>query len=211
MPPYVLPDLDYDYRGPGTPPLWGDHGRTPRQAPQGLRGQGERDSRKAGRSARGAGLLADRRPRESARLQPLWARVALDLLEEHVPEGWRCPVGRSRASHHPGLRQLRELQGAVERGRFHDHGLGLGRPHLGAAGGTSIDLPDLRPSVQPEPGGIALLVIDAWEHAYYLQYKSQKTEFFKAVWNLWNWDDVAARLEAARRVDLLVPESAGGR
>src|SRR4029450_5083250 len=26
-------------------------------------------------------------------------------------------------------------------------------------------------------GGIALMVIDAWEHAYYLQYKNQKTEF----------------------------------
>jgi len=57
-------------------------------------------------------------------------------------------------------------------------------------------------------GGITLLVIDAWEHAYYLQYKNQKAEFFKAVWNLWNWDDVAARLEAARQVDLRVPAAA---
>ena len=45
-----------------------------------------------------------------------------------------------------------------------------------------------------------LLVIDAWEHAYYLQYLDQKTAFFDAVWNLWNWDDVNARLEAARRL-----------
>ncbi len=60
-------------------------------------------------------------------------------------------------------------------------------------------------------GGIALMVIDGWEHAYYLQYKSQKTEFFKAVWNLWNWKDVGARLTAARRLDLRVPESAGAR
>jgi Fe-Mn family superoxide dismutase len=56
-------------------------------------------------------------------------------------------------------------------------------------------------------GGIALMVIDAWEHAYYIQYENQKQEFFKAVWSLWNWDDVAARFDAARRVDLLVPES----
>jgi Fe-Mn family superoxide dismutase len=48
-------------------------------------------------------------------------------------------------------------------------------------------------------------VIDAWEHAYYLQYKNQKTEFFKAVWNLWNWDDVAARFAAAQEVDLMLP------
>jgi Fe-Mn family superoxide dismutase len=57
-------------------------------------------------------------------------------------------------------------------------------------------------------GGIALMVLDAWEHAYYLQYENRKADFFKAVWNLWNWDDIAARYRAARGVDLLVPEGA---
>ena len=58
-------------------------------------------------------------------------------------------------------------------------------------------------------GGVALMVIDAWEHAYYLQYRDQKAAFFDAVWNLWNWEDVNARLEAARRLYLQVPESVG--
>jgi len=57
-------------------------------------------------------------------------------------------------------------------------------------------------------GGITLMVIDAWEHAYYLQYKNQKLEFFKAVWNLWNWEDAAFRLGAARSLDLRVPRAA---
>ena len=57
-------------------------------------------------------------------------------------------------------------------------------------------------------GGIALLVIDAWEHAYYLQYQTEKTKFFEAVWNLWNWEDVSARLDAARKLHLLVPGTA---
>jgi len=43
-------------------------------------------------------------------------------------------------------------------------------------------------------------VLDAWEHAYYLQYQNRKTEFFEAVWNLWNWADVERRFEAARAV-----------
>jgi Fe-Mn family superoxide dismutase len=55
--------------------------------------------------------------------------------------------------------------------------------------------------------GVALMVIDAWEHAYYLQYKNAKTEFFKAVWKLWNWEDVGQRLRAARALNLLLPES----
>jgi Fe-Mn family superoxide dismutase len=46
-------------------------------------------------------------------------------------------------------------------------------------------------------GAFPLMVIDAWEHAYYLQYRNQKAEFFKAVWNLWNWDDVGSRFERA--------------
>ena len=49
-------------------------------------------------------------------------------------------------------------------------------------------------------GGSPLLVLDAWEHAYYLQYQNRKTEFFEAVWNLWNWMDVERRFEAARAV-----------
>jgi superoxide dismutase, Fe-Mn family len=57
-------------------------------------------------------------------------------------------------------------------------------------------------------GGFPLMVIDAWEHAYYLQYKNVKAEFFKAVWNLWNWKDVSARFAAAQKLDLLLPETA---
>jgi Fe-Mn family superoxide dismutase len=59
--------------------------------------------------------------------------------------------------------------------------------------------------------GLPLLVIDAWEHAYYLQYKTDKASFFKAVWNLWDWDDVSSRFEAARRFNLMVPESVAAR
>jgi Fe-Mn family superoxide dismutase len=55
--------------------------------------------------------------------------------------------------------------------------------------------------------GVPLLVIDAWEHAYYLQYKTEKTKFFEAVWNCWNWEDVRARYEAARGVNMLMPET----
>jgi Fe-Mn family superoxide dismutase len=55
--------------------------------------------------------------------------------------------------------------------------------------------------------GVPLLVLDAWEHAYYLQYKTEKAKFFEAVWNLWNWDDVAQRYEAACRMNLLIPQT----
>lgn len=46
--------------------------------------------------------------------------------------------------------------------------------------------------------GVPLMVLDAWEHAYYLQYENRKKEFFEAVWNLWDWADISARFEQAR-------------
>jgi superoxide dismutase, Fe-Mn family len=52
-------------------------------------------------------------------------------------------------------------------------------------------------------GTTPLLVFDAWEHAFYLQYKNVKVDFFKAVWNLWNWDDVSARFAAAKAAKLV--------
>jgi Fe-Mn family superoxide dismutase len=51
-------------------------------------------------------------------------------------------------------------------------------------------------------GGLPLMVLDAWEHAYYLQYENRKTEFFEAAWNLWNWDDISERFQAARKLQV---------
>ena len=43
---------------------------------------------------------------------------------------------------------------------------------------------------------VPLVGIDAWEHAYYLQYKNVKADYFKAIWNVINWKAAAARFEA---------------
>ena len=47
-------------------------------------------------------------------------------------------------------------------------------------------------------GTLPLLAIDAWEHAFYLQYKNVKADFFDAVWHVFNWEDVGQKLKAAR-------------
>ncbi|GAA1772543.1 superoxide dismutase [Luedemannella helvata] len=47
-------------------------------------------------------------------------------------------------------------------------------------------------------GSVPLLAFDAWEHAYYLQYRNVRPDFVKAMWEVVNWPDVAARYAAAK-------------
>jgi Fe-Mn family superoxide dismutase len=49
-------------------------------------------------------------------------------------------------------------------------------------------------------GCVPLLVIDVWEHAYYLKYKNKRQDFVDALFNIINWDNVAQRLDIAMKL-----------
>ncbi|MFP4472107.1 MAG: Fe-Mn family superoxide dismutase [Bacteroidales bacterium] len=40
-----------------------------------------------------------------------------------------------------------------------------------------------------------ILVVDVWEHAYYLKYQNKRGDYVDAFFNVINWDDVSKRLE----------------
>jgi len=40
-----------------------------------------------------------------------------------------------------------------------------------------------------------LMVLDVFEHAYYVDYKNERAKFVEAFWNIVNWDEVNKRLE----------------
>ena len=49
------------------------------------------------------------------------------------------------------------------------------------------------------PTSVPLLMLDMWEHAFYLDYQNVKGDYVKAFWNIISWSDVQARFDAARR------------
>ena len=49
------------------------------------------------------------------------------------------------------------------------------------------------------PGFTVLMVLDVWEHAYYLDYKNDRGKFIDGFWNIVNWDMTGKRFEMMKK------------
>jgi Fe-Mn family superoxide dismutase len=48
-------------------------------------------------------------------------------------------------------------------------------------------------------GSVPLLLLDVWEHAYYLDYANVRADYVKAFWNIVNWANVEQRFTTAQK------------
>jgi len=53
-----------------------------------------------------------------------------------------------------------------------------------------VTTPNQDTPLMQKDGGIPILGIDVWEHAYYLKYRNLRADYLKAFWNVLDWAKV---------------------
>lgn len=100
------------------------------------------------------------------------------------------------------LKEIAETYGSLEALKSEMDKTGLGR--LGSGYAWLCQKPDGKLTVIatlnqdcPLSDGLKpLLVVDVWEHAYYLKYQNRRAEYLTNWWNLVNWKVVEKRFES---------------
>jgi Fe-Mn family superoxide dismutase len=205
MPKYLLPDLEYDYSAI-EPAISGKimelhHDKHHRAYVDGANQAMEQ-------------LLEERRSGDFAKIAALERALAFNL-SGHVlhsifwrnlsPDRGGVPKGTLGSAIERDFGSLARLKEQMNKAAANTMGSGwaalVWEPLTRRLGTTLIH----DHQSQVTQAGVPLLVIDAWEHAYYLQYQTDKAKYFAALWNVWNWDDVQKRFESAQRLDLGLP------
>ncbi len=75
---------------------------------------------------------------------------------------------------------------------------GSGWSWLVVSGGTLEVMSTPNQDSPISEGKTPILGIDVWEHAYYLKYQNKRPAYLEAIWNVVDWDAVAAKYAAAR-------------
>ena len=198
MTEYVLPELKLRLRCAGAAHLRADHGAAPQQAPRGLRRRRQRRAGAARRGPREGRLRQHQPPFQGPRLPHGRAHQPLHLLEQPLAGRRRQAGGRAGRGHRRRFGSFDAFRAQFTAAALGLQGSGWGFLAFEPIGGNLVieQLYDQQGNVAL--GTTPLLMLDMWEHAFYLDYVNVKADYVKAFWNIVNWADVAKRFEAAR-------------
>jgi len=114
------------------------------------------------------------------------------------PNGGGKPTGELASAIDRDFGSFDKFKAQLNQGCGHLHGFRLGRSRVRYASRTLLTAQFHDHESQTTQGGLPLFVLDAWEHAWYLQYLNEKVKFFDAIWNVINWKDVAERFDRVK-------------
>nr|WP_321307667.1 superoxide dismutase [uncultured Sphaerochaeta sp.] len=103
----------------------------------------------------------------------------------HAPKGSLLDRIKKDFGSLDGLKETLNSQAA---GRF-----GSGWAFLVAHSDGSLEVvntPNQDTPLMDKKGGVPILGIDVWEHAYYLKYKNLRADYLNAIWNVLDWAKV---------------------
>ncbi|MTV25523.1 superoxide dismutase [Nitriliruptoraceae bacterium ZYF776] len=201
--PYTLPDLPYDY-GDLAPSISGEIMELHHSKHHAAYVSGTNSALDALAEARDADDLGHVNLFEKNLAFNLAGHVNHSVFWNNMsPDGGDRPDGDLGAA-------IDEQFGSFEAFRAHFRAVALGIQGSGWAIlawetlGQRLVIHQLYDHQANLPAGIApLLLLDMWEHAFYLDYRNVKADYVDAWWDVVNWADVSERFARARGLSLV--------
>jgi Fe-Mn family superoxide dismutase len=111
------------------------------------------------------------------------------------PGGGGEPTGAVASAISDAFGDFASFKDAVTKAAVGQFGSGWGWAYLSGGKLTVKGFPNQDNPVSD--GGVPILGVDVWEHAYYLKYQNKRPDYVAAWWNTVSWDAVNQRLAAA--------------
>ncbi|NHI16739.1 superoxide dismutase [Microbacterium excoecariae] len=115
-----------------------------------------------------------------------------------TPEGQERPEGEIAAAIDEHFGSFEGFQGQFTAAALGIQGSGWAGVFWDSIGENLVIQQFFDQQSQFAAGTVPVLLLDMWEHAFYLDYKNVKADYVKAFWNIVNWDNVKLRFDTAR-------------
>jgi Fe-Mn family superoxide dismutase len=116
--------------------------------------------------------------------------------ETMAPDGGGEPTGAIAAAITDAFADFATFKDTLSKAAIGQFGSGWGWAYLSGGKLTVKGFPNQDNPISS--GGVPILGVDVWEHAYYLKYQNKRPDYVAAWWNTVSWTAVNARLAEAR-------------